>query len=493
VLKTFVTGLFLSLIAVGPSAAENSCAGVATVTDQNGSAELLMQAARVCVHEGDLERATSLLSQAIELDPDNPMAYLDRGTVYAKKGEEAAGLRDFTHVISKKPDMAEAWYGRGTTYVELGQLDSGIADLTQAIRLSPNMSLAYCNRGMAYQSKGSFDLALDDLHTAVRDDSPVVAFCYFALGKLFMDQNKFEQAIESFTKGIERIPSSAEALAYRGRAHEQLGDLEKALADYQAALRVNPSLKAPSEGLQRLRSEPAACTSVPSLPEGAGNKDRVNALRKLAAFCVHQQRFDDAVSILDQVIEIESNNMQAHLDRGAVLVKSGKLQAGLEDFNAVIRAMPDSAVAWYSRGTIYVSADQLEAGISDLTQAIHLKPDMAAAYCARGIAYMTQHEFEKAESDLVAGIKLHAADPYCYFALGKVLLSKQEYDDAADNFTKGIQLLPTAAEALQLRGEAYERLGLPDKASSDYRSALAVDPSLKPAIQALERLNARPN
>jgi regulator of sirC expression with transglutaminase-like and TPR domain len=72
-----------------------------------------MGAARNCIHAGDLERAAALLSRVIALEPDNTMAYLDRGTVYAQKGEMEVGLRDFTRVISQKPDAAEAWYGRG--------------------------------------------------------------------------------------------------------------------------------------------------------------------------------------------------------------------------------------------------------------------------------------------------------------------------------------------------------------------------------------------
>ena len=274
-LKRLVVGclLFVGATAEAPAGTQDCTASLAPTGSPNEQAGLLVEAAKACVGQGDLDQAVSLFSQAIAKDPNNATAYLDRGTVYAKKGDVWAGIGDFNRVIALSPDMAEAWYSRGTVYVRLGQLESGIADLSEAIRRDPTMGLAYCNRGMAYMAQQKLDQALDDLTAGVKRDNPGIAFCYFALGKLFMSQKEYQQAVDSFSQGINRVPTSAEALAQRGLAYEQLGDRAKALADFHSALGISPSLRSAQAGVERLTPVASArCQKLwPQLVRGAAS------------------------------------------------------------------------------------------------------------------------------------------------------------------------------------------------------------------------------
>ena len=253
---------FLGAPASALPATQDCTASPSLPESQSEQISLLIDVAKACARQGNYDQAVSLLGEAISKDPNNTTALLDRGTVYAKKGEVKASLEDFSHVINLKPDMAEAWYSRGTLYVRLN-LETGIVDLSQAIRLDPNMGMAYCNRGMAYMAQQKLDQALDDLTAGTKRDNPAIVICYFALGKLFMLQKEYQQAVDAFTQGINRVPTSAEALAQRGLAYEQLGDREKAVADFHSALGISPSLRFALAGVERL--EPVVSASCQRL------------------------------------------------------------------------------------------------------------------------------------------------------------------------------------------------------------------------------------
>src|SRR5262245_25869065 len=69
---------------------------------------------------------------------------------------------DFDEPIRLDPKSALAYNNRGSAYAVKGDFDRAIADYSEAIRLDPKYSLAYNNRGYAYRVKGYYDRAMAD-------------------------------------------------------------------------------------------------------------------------------------------------------------------------------------------------------------------------------------------------------------------------------------------------------------------------------------------
>jgi len=89
-----ITGYLLLVGVTGTalSATPDCTASPSLTGSQSEQIELLMDVAKACTQQGNLDQAVLLFGQVIEKDPNNATAYLDRGTVYAKKGEVRAGL-----------------------------------------------------------------------------------------------------------------------------------------------------------------------------------------------------------------------------------------------------------------------------------------------------------------------------------------------------------------------------------------------------------------
>src|SRR6476646_643644 len=84
-------------------------------------AEMLLDSAGACVREGRSLQSIALFSELIGLAPQNPTAYLNRGSSYLQIGQFELGIADLNHVMRLKP----AKPNRGTAFIAIHQYDRG--------------------------------------------------------------------------------------------------------------------------------------------------------------------------------------------------------------------------------------------------------------------------------------------------------------------------------------------------------------------------------
>jgi tetratricopeptide (TPR) repeat protein len=76
----------------------------------------------------DCGRAIADYTQAIMLDPNNTLAFNNRGNAYyAEKGCDRA-IADYTEAIRLDSKLASAYTGRGNAYNAKGEIDRADAD-----------------------------------------------------------------------------------------------------------------------------------------------------------------------------------------------------------------------------------------------------------------------------------------------------------------------------------------------------------------------------
>jgi tetratricopeptide (TPR) repeat protein len=116
---------------------------------------------------------------------------------------------------------------------------------------------SYVSRGRAYLKKGRGDQAMADFEKAIGIE-PEAPAAYGNLGLIYYDMRRYDLALANFSKAIELAGPDAHAVDYlrRGVAYEASGERDKAIADYRAALKLDPGDAESKKGLQRLGSTP---------------------------------------------------------------------------------------------------------------------------------------------------------------------------------------------------------------------------------------------
>ena len=165
---------------------------------------------------GQYSEAIQSYTEAIELGPDDPVAFYNRGICYALLKDHQSANRDFTKAIELKSDDASAFYNRGISYAELKDNQSAIRDYTKAIELGPDDPVAFFSRGISYAE--------------LKDD---------------------QSAIRDFTKSIELKSDNAGAFYNRGISYARLKDNQSAIRDYTDAIELfeHPDLRGAFAGL----------------------------------------------------------------------------------------------------------------------------------------------------------------------------------------------------------------------------------------------------
>jgi tetratricopeptide (TPR) repeat protein len=151
-------------------------------------------------NSGDGTGALTNYDRVIELNPNNPKAYFDRGLHRKKLGDRQGAIKDLDEAIRLDPKEADAYRSRGDIRHSLGDNLGAIKDYDESVRLNPKDYIAYSFRANARLS--------------------------------WKDR---QGAIEDFSEAIRLNPNLAEAYEVRGMVRNLLGDFEGAVKDLEAA------------------------------------------------------------------------------------------------------------------------------------------------------------------------------------------------------------------------------------------------------------------
>jgi tetratricopeptide (TPR) repeat protein len=247
--------------------------------------------------------AESDLNRAVELSPESRPARLNRGLVFWTRKRNAEALADFEAVLQppKEKQLVEAAYYRGQLYLQEGKVDQALADFDRVVADNPSFRPVYPHRALILIAQGKKARALADLDAFLADqlamDRPawqrhgqrgrLLRLLYTelpaeqrrkpsgqALGALAMDelneavnrgaraaavfddlgallelQGHLNEAIAAYDRGLKLAPKDVKLLNKRGWALSNVNQNDKALADFRAAVAVDPENAEAHSGL----------------------------------------------------------------------------------------------------------------------------------------------------------------------------------------------------------------------------------------------------
>jgi tetratricopeptide (TPR) repeat protein len=197
----------------------------------------------------DLDRALSDLMRACELAPTNADYLVERGHIYLQKRDPENAMRDFNRAVELKPDHVPALMSRAELHVGAHDISDARADLDAIDKAAAkqadvrfDMALAYEQVELMPQAITQLDLWIASHEEDSRLPIALASRCR-ARGVLGEDLSRAlkdcNRAVSGSSKG-----SNPRILASRAFLHLRVGDFDKAIADYDVALKMNPQMPA---------------------------------------------------------------------------------------------------------------------------------------------------------------------------------------------------------------------------------------------------------
>jgi tetratricopeptide (TPR) repeat protein len=307
--------------------------------------------------------------------------------------------------------------------------------------------------------------------------------------------------------------AAATARLERGLAHFQRGEHERAIAEFTAALGLNPNLAAAyaQRGeARRLTGEyELAVCDYDSAHLLDPSDARVLFNRGMVQWILG--RIDAAVADFGACLRLDPNNALAWTHQGAAHADQDDLNAALADFTRALQLDPSSQLAYQKRGDLYVRLGDHDRAIADYNQAAKLNPFCALTCIKRGDAYRAKGEHERALADYTSAARLDPLNPTAYFNRAVTYRLREQHDLALVDLNQAVQLdgqnsrvwferalvhrslrhfglaladldqavklSPLDGELLLQRGCTHQLNGDLDSALVDFNSALHLQPS----------------
>jgi len=199
--------------------------------------------------------------------------------------------------------------------------------------------------------------------------------CYRTQGNMDLKISYCTKAIES---GLLNSQDLSTTYTNRGLGYEERGDRERAMADFDSAIRIKPD-------------------------NGQSLVARGNFHRYLGEETKAQADYGAAIAI---PIPPESR-FRPYLDRSRAYLAKGDLTAALTDLNTANRLDPSIREVYVLRGNLYYRRKDFHAAIEQYSGAIKLNAKDAEMYDSRALAYVSISEFQNALADCDAAINVN--------------------------------------------------------------------------------------
>ena len=201
----------------------------------------LQRLAAIAIGEGDLQRSTEILTEAISIY-DSPEARATLAVVHMQLGEVDKGIAQARYAVSLESKSTEALDALAKLLYLKADYAEALPVLERLFGSKPNFDSAY-TLGMTYLQLKQLDrakLLFEELLNAVTKKAPL----YLLLGKAYETTNYPLEAEREFRNAIKADPKLPGAHFYLGFTILQHGGserLEEAGKEFDLELRLSPS------------------------------------------------------------------------------------------------------------------------------------------------------------------------------------------------------------------------------------------------------------
>ncbi len=176
-----------------------------------------------------------------KLRQNDPKYQYNLGLFHLNQNNVDESVKYFVKALSLDTRYYLAWNAMGLAHSMKGRLDESVKAYQKCLGINPQFTEARNNLGTVYQEMNFLDKAENEFKTALLDvgyqnrELP-----HFNLARLYVLQNRLDEALENVQKALQIQPRLAMAHNLRGLIYEKRNSLGEAIAAYEAAVKIVP-------------------------------------------------------------------------------------------------------------------------------------------------------------------------------------------------------------------------------------------------------------
>ncbi len=417
----------------------------AAIAEHSQFAEAYVALGRCYIAQGKTEAGFEAFQKSLQINPNFWEANLELGNYYRDQKDYRSAIEHYMQSLAPRPKAATTHFNLGTVYRIMGKLEAARQAFAQASKHDKKYADAYYQLGQIYALQGKPDDALKQYRKGQRLD-PNNANVRYQLAHIFLDQNDERHAILSvrsalaidakYVEYVERLedvsisraaeiiaqilqehpdnadlqhfagelilkidlpegtrqclerskaldPNLVDAHYARGIAYDQMGEMEKAMAEFQKAAELNPNDPRPhlylgkryANGGQPRKAISAFAKAIEADPEN------VEALKDYAFLCLAYDEkggWKRAKRALETAIQIRPGDPEILMNYGHTLLMSQENHEAIIYYLRAIELKPDWVLSHYNLAIAYETIGKKKLALAEYQKVMQL--DLEGSY-----------------------------------------------------------------------------------------------------------------
>lgn len=275
---------------------------------------------------------------------------------------------------------------------------------------------------------------------------PAILTLAVAAGALTSARNRvYGSELQLWGDVVAKRPENARARTNLGIALLEAGQIERAIAHYQASLKLEPE-------------------------NAATHVNLCGALRRVG-------RPREAVAHGETAVRIEPNHANAHVNLALALADAGDHASAIRHYERALQLQPDASDVHLGLAAAFVAVGRGPSAIAHYQAALKIAPDHAPAWSDLARALAQERDFAAAQHAAERALQLKPDSIDALYVLGNLAAVRQDYAAAATQYRRALDIAPDYVAARNNLANVLLLAGQVEAAIAEYRAILQRNPN----------------
>ncbi len=412
---------------------------------------LIYLLARLQRGAGNKEKADELIESTTLAKPDDPDVYLLLASYRARNGDFEGGMAAVEKAIELDPENVRAKLEKAKILMDLGHRDEREGALDEAREIIDQVLASGKKRAFALVvdaklkvTSGNVSAAVASLRAAL-ELKPDWAQALHLLGVALGAQRDFIGARTEVARALELDAGLLEANKTMAQIHAKLGEWDYVVERGRRFLREKPNDEQTrllvAQGLVRLGDYQAALKTLEALP-------------------------------------VESRSGEVRYAIGKIMQARGNSRAARIELLAAHEELPSNADILLELLRMDVREGRFDETKARVAEAVEAYPENARLVQLQGVVALRDRRPDDAEAAFKKAVELDPSDLSGYQRLARFLVATGRLDETARTYEQALEIRPEDPQLHHFLGVLYELAGDQERAVERYEEAIRFGPDM---------------